>query len=55
LVSCFYIKESWYNITLDILEKQIEQYELDEEVRQLAKDDIEDIAVSLLDKVNIFT
>ncbi len=55
MVSCFYIKESWYNITCDILAKQIEQYELDGKVRQLSKDNIKQIAVSLLDKVNIFT
>jgi hypothetical protein len=50
----FDIKESWYNISRDILTKQIEQYELDEEVQQLTKENIEQIAMSLLDQVNIF-
>jgi hypothetical protein len=50
----FDIKESWYNISRDILTKQIEKYELDNEVRQLTKENIELIAVSLLDQVNHF-
>ncbi|UJR26824.1 hypothetical protein I4U23_008137 [Adineta vaga] len=41
--------ESWYNISRNILMKQIENYEL-EEVRQLKKSDIEAIAISLLNK-----
>ncbi len=50
----FHIKESWYNSSRDILAKQIQQYELDKDVRQLTKENIEQIAVSLLDQVNIF-
>jgi len=50
----FDTKEPWYYISRDILAKQIEQYELDEEVQQLTKENIEQIAMSLLDQVNIF-
>jgi hypothetical protein len=49
----FDIKESWYNISRDILSQQIKQYDLDNEVQQLDRNDVEAIAVTLLDSVNI--
>jgi hypothetical protein len=42
---------SWYNISHSILSKQIDEYNLDEKVRQLSKKDIEQVATSLLNKV----
>ncbi|CAF2437714.1 unnamed protein product [Rotaria sp. Silwood2] len=44
-----FCQETWYNISREILAEQIEKYELDEEVQQLTKENIEQIAMSLLD------
>ncbi|CAF0995483.1 unnamed protein product [Rotaria sordida] len=43
-------KISWYNISRDILIQQIIQYDLDPKVHQLTKNDIQEVAISLLNK-----
>ena len=45
------IQNSSYNNTRDILLDQIAQYDLDGDVKQLTKDDIQHIAISLLNQV----
>lgn len=44
--------KDWYNISRDILIQQIDKYNIDKNVRQLTKNDIEQVSISLLDKVN---
>lgn len=46
--------KSWYNTSRDILLKQIVLYNLNTKVRQLSKQDIEQVSISLLDKVKFF-
>jgi len=43
--------KDWYNISRDILIQQIDKYNIDKNVRQLTKNDIEQVSISLLDKV----
>lgn len=49
------VKEPWYNTSLDILSQQLNEYKLDSKLRQLTKDDVKELSVSLLDRVNTLT
>jgi hypothetical protein len=46
--------ESLYNISRDILIKQIDKYNLDKNVHQLTKNNIEQVSISLLNKVKYY-
>jgi hypothetical protein len=43
--------QSWYNISRDILIREIDNYDLNKKVHQLTKNDIELVAISLLNRV----
>jgi hypothetical protein len=43
--------QSWYNISRDILIREIDNYDLNKKVHQLTKNDIELVAISLLNQV----
>ncbi len=45
-------RNSWYNISLDVLMQQVKRYSVEKDVRQLAKNDIEQVSILILDKVN---
>jgi len=47
----FCFKLSWYNISHNILSKQIDEYNFNKKVRQVSKKGIEQVATSLLNKV----
>jgi preprotein translocase subunit SecG len=43
-------RNSWYNISLDVLMQQVKRYSVEKDVRQLAKNDIEQVSILILDK-----
>ena len=45
-------ENTWYNTSRDILKQQIQRYSIENGVRQLSKDDVEHVAMLILDKVN---
>jgi hypothetical protein len=46
-------KVSWYNLSRDLLVDELNEYNLNSLVRQLTKDDLEQVARQLLDTVNV--
>jgi len=46
-----YEKDNWRQIALDMLNKHIDDYEIDDDVLQISHDDMKLVATSLLDSV----
>ena len=47
-----FVQSLWYNISRDILSQQLNEYNLDGSPRQITKDDVEQMSISLLNRVN---
>jgi hypothetical protein len=43
---------SWYTTSREMLMQQIEKYSVEKNVRQLTKDEIKQVSILILDKVN---